>query len=87
MSYPFLVSKETFSLRKWTIDKECSDLYNEIIAKCAAKHNCELNDMREIYASYNINDILEEDGIHLNKDGQLILAKQVIEKITALMEP
>ena len=84
---PYDLEKEAFETAKWTIDKENFDKFNVIIEEKAIQNECVLNDMRTTYQECRLEDILEDDGIHLNKKGQMLLAKKVIEKLIDLMKP
>jgi len=41
--------------------------------------------MRGVYAKYEPAELLEEDGVHLNKEGHYILAEQVIGKLIKIL--
>ena len=82
---PYDLLADTYDIGNWTVNKSDYDEYNEIIAKSAGKQGCVVNDMRDVYAKYEPADILEEDGVHLNKKGHLILAEQVIEKMIKML--
>lgn len=62
----------------WTLDNNTIESYNEVIAIIAKQENIVLNDMREIYKKSGYENVLAEDGLHLNPDGQYLLAKELM---------
>lgn len=82
---PYDLLAETYDTGNWTVNKSDYDEYNEIIAKSAQSLGCVVNDMRDIYSKYEPTELLEEDGVHLNKTGHYILAEQVIEKMIKIL--
>jgi lysophospholipase L1-like esterase len=83
---PYDLGCETYSFGNWTVEKSDYDAYNDIIAKSSEMQGCILNDMRNIYSEYDPKELLEEDGVHLNKTGHYILAEQVIGKLAEMIE-
>lgn len=51
---------------------------NSIIEETAEKFGVKLNDMRPVYGAYKAEEILLQDGLHLNELGQNLLAKNVL---------
>lgn len=51
---------------------------NDIIGETAAKFHVKLNDMRPVYDKYRAEEILFQDGLHLNALGQRLLTGQVL---------
>ena len=82
---PYDLGSETYDIGNWTINKEDYDEYNAIIIESSKYENCVLNDMRDVYSSFGHKEVLEEDGVHLNKQGHYILAEQVIERLIGIL--
>lgn len=61
----------------WYYRKEDIDAFNDIIAQTAQKHQIRLNDMRELYGQYPPEELMLQDGLHLNPKGQQMLAQRV----------
>ncbi len=67
----------------WVYQKSNIDAVNMIIEEVAEKFGARLNDMRHVYSRYRAEEILFQDGLHLNALGQRLLAENVL---TALGE-
>jgi lysophospholipase L1-like esterase len=65
----------------WTYAQSDIDRCNEIIAETAGKYHAKLNDMRTVFSAFRPEEILLQDGLHLNRRGQHLLAHNVLEAI------
>ena len=83
---PYDLCRETYSIGNWTVEKSDYEAYNDVIEKSSKMQGCVLNDMRNIYSDIEPKELLEEDGVHLNKTGHYILAKQVIGKLVEMID-
>lgn len=82
---PYDLCRETYDVGNWTINKNNYDEFNQIIMESGTKQGCIINDMRSVYVKYAAKDLLEEDGVHLNKKGHYILAESLIDKLIRLI--
>ena len=57
------------------------DEFNRILRGEATANNCFLNDMEPVYAQCPTDGITEADGLHLNRVGQNLLVRGVLEKL------
>lgn len=73
--------KKRFPNDNWSYDIQEIEQLNRSIRKIAEKYGAELNSMGEIYRKYTPEELLLEDGLHLNGKGQLLLAKEVLKKL------
>ena len=65
----------------WKYDYEEVEKANEIIRELAKLYGAKLNAMEEIYAAYRPEDLLLQDGLHLNELGQYLLTRQVLQSL------
>lgn len=63
--------------------REDREAYNAAVRETAAEFGCLLNEMEDVYACHDADAITEEDGLHLNLQGQRLLACGVLEKLVA----
>lgn len=78
---PYHLEAQTYRDGNWTIDRGDYDAFNEAICAYEEKPNILVNDMRNVYGGFSAEELLEEDGVHLNIKGNALLAKHVIEKL------
>ncbi len=85
---PFDMKKITQALDGWKIlyTEDGRTLYDNIIIKTAAKYSATLVDMRHVYTEYTAAELTIEDGLHLNPQGQTLLAKHVFAALAPLLE-
>lgn len=62
----------------WNYQNANIDAVNSIIEEVAETFGAECNDMRSIYGGYRAEEILLNDGLHLNALGQKLLAENVL---------
>ncbi len=62
----------------WNYQKANIDAVNSIIEEVAETFGAQFNDMRKVYGSYRAEEILLNDGLHLNALGQRLLAENVL---------
>lgn len=62
----------------WNYQKANIDAVNSIIEEVAETFGAQFNDMRKVYGSYRAEEILLNDGLHLNALGQKLLAENVL---------
>jgi len=55
--------------------------YNGVVREVAAEYDCILNEMEDVYKKHESAQITEADGLHLNLDGQRMLACGVLESL------
>ena len=58
---------------------EDREAYNAAIRRVARMQDCVLNDMEAIYSEYSTDEITRDDGLHLNRLGQRLLATRVLK--------
>jgi len=85
---PFDLAKIQIALEGWHIlyTEGGRKLYDEAIISAANSHSAILVDMQGIYADFDAKDLTIEDGIHLNGEGQTLLAMQIFQKLSKLIE-
>ncbi len=62
----------------WTYHEANIEAVNNIIEEVAQTFGARFNDMRHVYCQYQAQDILLQDGLHLNAKGQRLLAEHVL---------
>ncbi len=73
--------KKRFPDDNWVYQEGIIDMANEAIAEIADEFHIKLNDMRPVYKAFNPADILLNDGLHLNGQGQQLLAQNILKSI------
>ena len=81
---PYDLSASTYRDGNWTIDRRDYDAFNDVILGLKGE-GVAVNDMREAYDVCEARELLEEDGVHLNINGHMILAQRVLEILVAVM--
>ncbi len=69
----------------WVYQGSNIDAVNSIIEETAVKFGAKLNDMREVYGRYRAEEILFQDGLHLNAFGQRLLTEHVLTALGELL--
>lgn len=70
--------RKRFPDDNWIYKEANIHAVNSIIEETAEKFGAKLNDMRPVYGAYKAEEILLQDGLHLNELGQNLLAKNVL---------
>ena len=70
--------RKRFPNDNWIYKEEDIRAVNIIIEETAAKFDVKLNDMRPVYGGYRPEEILFQDGLHLNALGQKLLTEKVL---------
>ena len=73
--------KEKFWSVNTGYSEEIRRAYNEVIRREVAQAGSVLNDMEETYAGYSTDELTRDDGLHLNRLGQRLMANAVLEHI------
>lgn len=82
---PYDLTRDTYDTGNWTINENDFADYNNIIRKASKETGCILNDMQDVYKSYQPTELLLEDGVHLNGKGHYLLAEKVIGLIVGII--
>lgn len=70
--------RKRFPNDNWIYKEEDIRAVNIIIEETAAKYEVKLNDMRPVYGGYRPEEILFQDGLHLNALGQKLLTGKIL---------
>lgn len=73
--------RKRFPNDNWIYKEANIHAVNDIIEEVAAKFGAKLNDMRPVYDKYRVEEILFQDGLHLNALGQRLLTGQVLASL------
>ena len=70
--------RKRFPNDNWIYKEANIHAVNSMIEETAVKFGVKLNDMRPVYGKYRAEEILFQDGLHLNALGQRLLTGQVL---------
>lgn len=73
--------RKRFPDDRWYYKDGDINAFNNIIANIAGRHGIKLNDMRNLYSQYPADELMLQDGLHLNAKGQQFMAQRVHDLI------
>lgn len=76
----------TYGDSKWLFKTEDWNSYNEIVREKAQEYNAELCEMSFHYKNAGLDEIMFEDGIHINEKGQKLIAEQLFPILKNITE-
>ena len=77
--------KARFPDSNWCYIPSEIDALNDIIHDLSIEYEIQLNDMRATYANYSPNEILLNDGLHLNALGQRLLLRSTLQSLSKIL--
>lgn len=83
---PLCIAKSTpaFAADNVVFHEEDRRACNDAIRALADEEGCFLNDMEALYAQYPTDALTEDDGLHLNANGQFLLAQAIFKRLASI---
>lgn len=83
---PLCIAKSTpaFAADNVIFHEEDRLACNDAIRALADEEGCFLNDMEALYAQYPTDALTEDDGLHLNANGQFLLAQAIFKRLASI---